>query len=316
MFIIPFYINEGKGEVVMELKELEHFIAVVDYGSFSKAAANIYVSQPTLSKSIKKLESKLKVKLFERSTRKLILTDAGNLVYKQANKILGAANELTTLLDDLMNTPSGDIKIGIPPLIGTLFFPKIAGEFGRFNPEVNLQLFEHGAKKIEYLVEDGQVDVGIVVLPVSNTKFNVLPFIQEQFMLFTNKNHPLANKEIIKLQDLAQEDFILFTREFSLHGLIIQQCEKVAGFYPSISYESSQWDLIAELVIAQLGVTLLPKSIYTKMDKSTINMIPIQSPPIWRLGIITKKDRYLSFAVRSLLHFLTGEFSINDNTDR
>lgn len=292
----------------MELTELRHFIAVVNYGSFTKAATNIYVSQPTLSRSIKKLEQKLKVELFERSTRKLILTDAGLLVYEQANKILTATSELYTLIDDLMNIPSGEIKIGVPPLIGTLFFPRIAVNFDRVNPNISLKLIEHGAKKIEYLVEDGQVDVGIVVLPVNNSKFNILPFIQDEFMLFTSKNHSLANKKIVKLQDLENENFILFTREFSLHWLVINQCEKVAGFNPTISYQSSQWDLITELVGAQLGITLLPKSIYSKMDKKEISMIPIESPPLWELGVITKKDSYLSFAVRSLIRYLSEEF--------
>ncbi|MEI3613071.1 LysR family transcriptional regulator [Pseudogracilibacillus sp. SO30301A] len=292
----------------MELTELRHFIAVVNYGSFTKAATNIYVSQPTLSRSIKKLEQKLKVELFERSTRKLILTDTGLLVYEQANKILAATSELYTLLDDLMNIPSGEIKIGVPPLIGTLFFPRIAVNFDRVNPTISLKLIEHGAKKIEYLVEDGQVDVGIVVLPVNNSKFNILPFIQDEFMLFTSKKHSLANKKIVQLQDLENENFILFTREFSLHWLVINQCETVAGFNPTISYQSSQWDLITELVAAQLGITLLPKSIYSKMDKNEISMIPIESPPLWELGVITKKESYLSFAVRSLIRYLSEEF--------
>src|SRR5690625_3268159 len=105
---------------IMELRELEHFIAVVHYDGFSNAAKNIYVSQSTLSKSIKKLEDTLRVVLFERSTRKLELTDAGMLVYNNALKIIHATEELKTSLDDLMHVPSGEIKIGIPPLIGTL----------------------------------------------------------------------------------------------------------------------------------------------------------------------------------------------------
>ena len=295
--------NRNKWVITLEMKELVYFIAVVNYGSFTKAAENIYISQPTLSKSIKKLETELKVVLFERSTRKLMLTDAGEIVYKQANKIVGAANELTTLLDDVMNLPSGEIKIGIPPLIGTLFFPEIAKGFGELYSEVSLKLIELGAKRIEHLVEEGQVDVGIVVLPTDKNKFNTLPFIKEEFMIFTSIKHSLAENEVIKLQQLKEENFILFNREFALHELIIQQCQK-AGFHPNIAYESSQWDLIAELVIAQLGITLLPKSIYAKMDKKAIKMIPLESPPLWELGIITKKDSYLSFAVRALLRFL------------
>lgn len=294
----------------MELKDLRYFLEVVHYRSFTKAAINTYISQPTLSKSIKKLETDLNVELFERSTRKLKLTDAGELVYKQALKILGATNELHTLLDDLMNLPTGKIKIGIPPLIGTLFFPTIAQKFGREHAQVSLELIELGAKRIENLVDEGQVDVGIVVHPTDYSKFEVQPFIKEEFMLFTHPTHPFSNEKSVKLEQLEHESFILFNQEFALHHLIIQHCQN-AGFMPEIAHLSSQWDLIAELVIAQLGVTLLPKSIYSKMDQSLINMIPLEKPPMWELLVITKKDRYQSFAMRALLKFLTKEFPNN-----
>jgi DNA-binding transcriptional LysR family regulator len=281
---------------------------IVNNGSFTKAAKNNFVSQPTLSKSVKKLETKLKIELFDRSTRSLILTDAGKLVYSQANKIRRATNELNELLDDLMHTPSGEIKIGIPPLIGTLFFPEIAKHFGKQYPQISLQLFEHGSKLVENLVEDGQIDMGIVVLPVNKNKFNTLPFFKNEFKLFASCKHSLANQQIVKVADLKKENFILFNQEFSLHELVIQQCEQ-AGFYPNIAYESSQWDLITELIDAQVGVTLFPQAIYSKMNQNSIRTVSLESPPLWELGIITKKDRYLSFAMRSLLQFLKEQFS-------
>jgi len=287
----------------MKLRELHHFIAIVEHGNFSKAAANIYVSQPTLSKSIKKLEEDLQVHLFRRSTRNLQLTDAGQIVYQQALKINGLIDELAAKLDNLTHSPSGEIKIGIPPVIGTLFFPDIAANFGKLYPNVTLQLIEHGAKKIERFIDEGSVDVGLVVLPTNQQLFEITPFIEEEFYLFTSPNHPLAQEEIVTVTQLKKEKFIVFNQDFALHKLIIHYCEQ-AGFEPTIAYESSQWDLITELVRADLGITLLPKSIHTKMVHGTTKMIPLQQPPMWKLGVITKKDRYQSFAVRALLQFL------------
>lgn len=295
----------------MELTELKYFTAVVDYGSFSKAASHIFVSQPTLSRTIQNLEKKLKVQLFERSTRTLILTDAGKLVYEQAKKIIEATNEIHTLLDDLMDRPSGEIKIGIPPLIGTLFFPIIAKKFGTLYPDVSLRLVEYGAKRIEHLINENEIDVGIVVLPTNTKKFDILPILKEEFMVFTSINHPLANRKSIELNELAQENFILFTPEFSLHNLIIEQC-KMAGFYPNIVYESSQWDLITELVHADLGITLFPKTIFSKMNPEEMKAIPLQKPFLWELGVIKKKNQYVSFALRTLLQFLKEEFPLED----
>ncbi|PMC37941.1 LysR family transcriptional regulator [Bacillus sp. UMB0899] len=291
----------------MELKDLRYFTEVANYGSFTKAAAGTYISQPTLSKSIKKLEAELKVELFERSTRTLKLTDAGEIVFRQASKILGATDELSILLDDLMNLPTGKIKIGIPPLIGTLFFPEIAKQFNYHYPEVNVELIELGAKRIEHLVDEGVVDVGIIVFPTDTSKFDITPFIKEEFMLYTSTKHHLAEMEEVSIKLLADEHFILFNREFALHELVIKECQK-AGFQPNISYESSQWDLIAELVGEELGITLMPKSIYRKMDHRNIRMIKLTSPPMWELGFITKKDRYQSFAVRTLLEYISTKY--------
>lgn len=293
--------------ITLELKDLRYFTEVAQYGSFTKAAESAYISQPTLSKSIKKLETELKVELFERSTRSLKLTDAGEIIFKQATKILGATDELSILLDDLINLPTGKIKIGIPPLIGTLFFPAIAKKFKLSYPEVELELIELGAKRIEHLVDEGHVDVGIIVFPTDHSKFEINPFIKEEFMLYTSTQHRLAESKEVTISQLAEEHFILFNREFALHKLIINECQK-AGFQPNIAYESSQWDLITELVGAELGITLLPRSIYRKMDHHYIKMIPLLSPPMWELGFITKKDRYQSFAVRALLKFVSEEF--------
>ncbi len=295
----------------MELKELSHFIEVVRYGGFSRAAENIYVSQPTLSKSIKKLELTLNVELFERSTRKLILTDAGSIVYEQAQEILGKTDELTMLLNDLALVPKGKIHFGVPPLIGALFFPEIARSFTVFNPEIKLELVEHGARKIESLIDEGKVDIGIVVLPTVNDKFNIFPFKKEVFEVFLHANHPLAKKEKLTLTELKNEDFILFNPEFTLHDLIIRHCQN-AGFEPNIAYESSQWDLITELVNNELGITILPQSVYSKMNKNKVKMIPLENPPIWELNIITKKNSYHGFAVKELMNFLIKDYEINN----
>jgi DNA-binding transcriptional LysR family regulator len=292
----------------MELRDLKSFIEVANYKSFSKAAAHSYLSQPALSKAVKKLEEELHVELFERSRRELKLTDAGKIVYQQAVKALLPLSELTTLLDELMNIEVGEIKMGIPPLIGTLFFPSIARNFNELYPKVSLELVELGAKRIGDLVEEGQIDLGIIVLPSDQTKFNVTPFIKDEFVLFVHKDHYLAHQNTVHLNQLKNESFILFSHEFTLHDYIRQACID-AGFTPIVSYRSSQWDLIIELVASQLGITILPKSIYYKQNNPNIKIIPLtESALVWELGIITKKDSYHSFALRELLKLLAKGF--------
>ncbi|MEH7492154.1 LysR family transcriptional regulator [Neobacillus niacini] len=285
----------------MELRDLKSFIEVVIHQSFTKAAANSYLSQPSFSKAVKKLEEELEVELFDRSTRHLRLTDAGQIVYEQAQKALESLNEITILLDDLKNIVSGEIRIGIPPLIGTLLFPNIATRIQGEYPNVSLHLVERGAKLIGQLVENGQVDLGIIVLPADTSKFNVQPFITDEFVLYVHKKHPLAKRSSIEISELKEEKFILFSDEFTLHDFIKNVCIE-AGFIPEVSYQSSQWDLIIELVSSEFGVTLLPKSIYSKQNNPNVQIIPLAAPTLlWKLGIITKKDAYHSFALREVL---------------
>ena len=289
-----------KGFVPMEFKNIKAFIEVANHMSFTKAAEHSYLSQPSLSKAVKKLEEEFNVLLFNRSTRQLSLTDAGEIVYKQGKEALSSLSQLPSLLDELIGAASGDIKIGMPPLIGTLFFPQIAREFDNRYPNVNIELCELGAKVIEDLVEDGKIDAGIIVLPTDDTVFNILPFISDEFVLFINSDHSLANRGAVAISELKDEKLILFSKSFALHNYIINAC-KDAGFNPIISYESSQWDLIIELVALKLGVTLLPKSIFEKQSNANIKMIPLQTPLLWNLGIITKKDTYHSFALKKFI---------------
>lgn len=284
----------------MELKDLYVFLKVVQQGSFTKAAEEMYVSQPTLSKSLKSLEKELQVKLLERSTKSLALTDAGSIVYSQSMKIFQLVDELEVLLSDLKKVEFGEVKVGIPPLIGTLFFSKIATKFNTVYPNVTLQLTELGAKRIGELVEEGIVHVGFVVLPIDEQKFDTKVFIEDEFVLFVSDDHFFADRKIISIEELKEESFILFNRDFTLHDRVIDACN-TAGFNPFIAFESSQWDVIIELVAANLGVTLLPRAIYTKQSNPKIKIVKLSERMEWKVGVITKRNAYIPYAVQKFL---------------
>ncbi|MCJ7988853.1 LysR family transcriptional regulator [Priestia sp. OVS21] len=138
-------------EFHMEIRDLEYFIEVANHKNFTKAALQVHLSQTALSKAVKKVENELGFELLDRSTRELKLTDAGEVVYHQATKALSVLKDMPHLLGDLMNLQTGQIKMGVPPLIGTLFFPKIAKAFNVQYPKVSLELIEFGAKKLKHL---------------------------------------------------------------------------------------------------------------------------------------------------------------------
>src|SRR5699024_2987538 len=133
------------------------------------------------------------------------------------------------------------------------------------------------------------------------TVFHTYPFITDEFVLYVHRDHPLARQHTVALSGLQDEKFILFSEDFSLHTYMIDACRE-AGFNPAVAYESSQWDLIIELVAAELGLSLLHKAIFKKQSNLQINMIPLETPAlIWNLGVITKKDAYHSFALKKFV---------------
>ncbi|ASR45430.1 LysR family transcriptional regulator [Paenibacillus kribbensis] len=292
--------EEGAG---LDIRHLQYFLEVARLRSFTKAAQSMFITQPTISKTIKSLEDELGVTLFDRIGKRIELTDAGKVIELQAQAIVKSFQSLSSELSDLMNLKKGHIRIGLPPMVGSSFFPSVIGEFHKAYPDVTIQLFEDGAKKVERDVGAGVLDIGVIVLPASEDMFETFLFVEEKLNLLVHPTHALAECKEVPLSALAEEAFVLFREDFTLHDRIIAECVR-AGFQPRVVYESSQWDLISEMVAANLGIALLPEAICRDLDSERLRILPLVDPVIpWHLGMIWQKDRYLSFAAREWISF-------------
>ncbi|WP_436955651.1 LysR family transcriptional regulator [Staphylococcus sp. AS1337] len=288
----------------MEIRQFNYFMTVAKLGSFTKASQQLHVSQPALSKTIKAFESELNVELLDRSDRQVKLTDSGEIVYNHGLKIFDTLSSLTSNLEDNSSLKSGNIKIGLPSLIGIMFFPSMIKGFSSAYPHLTTELIEEGTHKVIRLVDEGEIDCGIVMLPVDETKFDVFQLTADKLMLYLQKSHPLAQCSEVALTDIKNEPTILFTEDFTMHDRIIQECNN-SGFKPNIAYQSAQWDFIKDMVENNLGVTFFPESLKRKIDYDKITAVPITEPYIyWEVGLIVKKDRYRSHATRALIDYI------------
>ncbi|MCA0171886.1 LysR family transcriptional regulator [Bacillus sp. RAR_GA_16] len=285
----------------MEIRHLEYFSEVARQLSFTKAAATLHVSQPSISKAIKNLETELGIPLFYRS-KQLELTDAGKAVLVNAQHVLRACKNLTAELSDITELKKGEIKIGVPPIIGAAFFSKIISQFKSLYPTVEILLTEVGSKMIKQGVDDGSLDIGLICnTPLRNSSFEAVQVIKDPLMLIVHHEHPLAKDDEITLADLASESFIMYRDDFTLYDRILDECAK-NDFYPNIVCQSSQKDFMIEMVEAKLGIALLPSKIARSIKNDSIKAIPlIQSNINLELGMIWKKDKYLSFAVKKFI---------------
>ncbi|MCU6709176.1 LysR family transcriptional regulator [Paenibacillus sp. J5C_2022] len=293
----------------MDLRQLSYFLEVAEHESFSKASRAIHLSQPTLSKMVKGLEEELGVVLFNRSTRSVMLTEAGKVVQHHAQAVMNAAHNLQTAVADLTQLKAGKFTLGLPPVIGASFFPKVITEFRNRHPMITIQLVEEGGKRIEQLLQEGRLDLGVVVLPVDDALFEIVPIVKRQLKLVVPIQHHLALGQEVKLGDLRDESFILFRHEFNLHDRVKEACIQ-EGFEPQVAYESSQWDFIYELICANQGISLLPETICAKFDTQKVRVLNGVEPSIhWNLGIVWKKDGYLSHAARGWVEYVKEVFS-------
>jgi DNA-binding transcriptional LysR family regulator len=298
----------------LDIKHLQYFIEVSKFNSFSRAANHLFITQPTISKMIKNLETELGVSLFDRSRKQLVLTDAGLIILEQAKLIDKAFNNLETELDNLTGLKKGHIRVGLPPIFDAHHFLKIVSLFHEKYPGITFQLVEDGSKKIEEDVGNNLLDVGIIVLPTKNDIFNHFPFMEEDLKLILHPSHPLAEREEVQLTELANESFILFNKDFVLNDRIIQACN-AAGFNPHIISESSQQSFIEEMVAFKLGISLLPESICHNLNKN-VKSVQVVNPSIsWNLAFIWGKNQYFSYAAKEWLQFTKERITkgIQDN---
>jgi len=295
----------------VDIIHLVYFTEVARQESFTKASEVLYVSQSTISKLIKNLENELGVSLFHRAPKKIILTDAGVLLFDKAIIILDTLNSINTELYNLAGTPRGHLKIGIPPMVQTLFSKAIA-EFNSLYPQITIDLAEDGCRKVEQQIHDGTLDVGIVVLPTRDTvDLETVPFLKDPLMLIVHAHHPLATKSIVDMGELSEESFVLYRDDFALRDHILDKCKEI-GFTPRVVCETAQWDFIVDIVASKLAIAFLPQTLCTKLDMELVRYLPLKNEiKPWHLAIAWKKNTYLSYATRAWLEYSFKLFGLS-----
>jgi DNA-binding transcriptional LysR family regulator len=287
----------------LELRQLKLFIEVVRQKSITKAAENMHISQPAISKTIMSLEEELGMTLIVRTNKTSDMTDAGKVVLEYALKMIALQDEMVTTLNDMTNLTRGQIDIGLPPFIGSLFFPRVMAKFHHAYPNIELNITEYGGARVVKSVEEGEFELGVAVLPLDEQLFNVYPIVEEEMKLLVYKDHHLAGRDEVDIGELKDEEFIFYHEEFALNQMMRNHFI-AAGFEPKILFKSSQWDLMTEMVAANLGVTILPQSICNRAFNPDIRIIDLKQDILWRLAVLTKKGRYISNAGRTFIDFI------------
>lgn len=298
----------------MELRALRYFVEVVRQQSFTLAAETLSVTQPTISKMVKSLEEEIGTPLLLREGRQLVLTDAGRIVAQRGQDVLAAHAQLRAELNDLESLGRGELRIGIPPMGGTLFTPAIAAFRQRY-PKIELKLFEHGSRAIEAALLEGDLELGAVLLPVDEAVFGLLPVSHHRLWLVAPAQSRWRGASSVPLAKLADESFVFYGESLALNDIVLRACRD-AGFSPSIVGRSGHWDFITALVGAGMGVALLPEPYCRPLDPERYTLVPVVEPEIaWEMAIAWRKDGYLSHAARAWLDVARAALPGDDAPD-
>jgi len=292
----------------MEIRHLEVFLEVARQKSFSKAANELHISQPAISRAIKELEQHLAVPLFYRNTKYVELTDVGQTILEEAGQTVNSLRNMKAIARGGPRALSGKVRLGIPPITGLTTFARFFGPFKQEYPHITLQLLEGGSKKIEAGLLDESLDVGIICIPAANMEqYEIAYQVQEPLQLIVHAQHPLAGQEAVAFADLAEEKFVMYSVDFSLRDHIFACCGQ-AGFQPEVVCETMQLDLMVQMAAEQFGVALLPATICQRLDPGSVVAVPLTNNSLTlELGMAWKKRRYLSLATQTWLNFVAAQ---------
>lgn len=290
---------------MMDIRTLRYFVEVVRQQSFTRAAEALFVTQPTISKMLSNLESELNNPLLIRNGRRLILTDIGQAVYQHAQIILAQFNQLEEQINDINQLKSGVLRLGIPPMVGTMVADAI-GLYRSQYPKVSMKISEFGGVRIEKAVRQGELDVAITALPLeSEDDFTVIPLFNHPLRVLVAKQAPWLGHQPLDFEALAQHDLVIYNEDFSLSRMLMKHFND-HGLTPRIAVRSGQWDFLAAMVEKKIGIAILPEPICQRLKNDRLMWLPLNSELTWRLGIIWRKTGYLSQATQAWVNCCQG----------
>lgn len=270
----------------MNLRDLKYIVNTAKEGNFAKAAKASFISQPTLSMQIKKLEEELGVQIFERENKKFLITKVGKEIIKKAENILQQAEEIKILAKNSLDPYAGELTIGAFPTLAPYFLPNAVRKISKEFPRLKLILIEDKTAQLIAKLKNGELDAALIAMPISENEFEGIKIFEEEFLLAVPKNHPFTKKKIIKQKDLEGEKLILLEDGHCFRDQALEVCAKIGA--GEQTFRATSLETLKQMVIAGSGITLIPE-IATKKE-SGIVYIAIEKAPKRVIGFYFRKS--------------------------
>jgi LysR family transcriptional regulator, hydrogen peroxide-inducible genes activator len=298
----------------MEIHQLRYFVAVADEGSFSRAAAKVRVAQPSLSQQIRKLEAEVGQPLFDRLPRSVVLTEAGRCLLDYARQILASIGDARRCVDELKGKIAGDVAVGAIPTIAPYVLPELVVTFQKHYPDVTLHIVEDVTEGISRRVEGGELDVALASTCQRSPTLRVELLGKEPLLGLVPKDHPLAKKTLIEFDDLKSQRFLLLHEMHCLSQQVHHLLES-RRLRPEIALAGSQLSTIANMVAAEIGVSIVPQMMVQHYPIPGCVSLPFAPPvPERELSVLYNPLRFQSKAAAAFRQEATAALSSPDSS--
>jgi LysR family hydrogen peroxide-inducible transcriptional activator len=288
----------------MEMHQLRYFAAVARTGSFSRAAEQCHVSQPSLSQQIQKLERSLGQRLFDRLGRRATLTDAGRLLLERAEAILETVDDAQRRLRNADEHQGGTLSVGAIPTIAPYLLPLIVPGFLKKSPQVELTIQEDVTQHLLEAIVAGELDLAIVALPINDPRVQSEALFTEPLLLAVARKHRLAKRRRITLDDFRSERFILLNDMHCLADQVLSFCN-AHECQPWIACRGEQITTVQSMIAMDQGVSLLPDMARrVDHDKRRVYRQIADHKPQRTVGVIWRQRRYHSPSAERFLERL------------
>ncbi|MCW8827718.1 MAG: DNA-binding transcriptional regulator OxyR [Gammaproteobacteria bacterium] len=288
--------------MAINLRDLEYLVAVDEEHHFHRAAERCYVSQPTLSGQLKKLEERLGVTLVERSTRQVVMTDVGRAVSAQARRVLSAARGIEEIAQSFHDPMAGELQVGLIPTLAPYLLPQIMPAVKKRFPDLKLWLHEQQTAVLLERLHKAELDLLLLALPVASNKFVERDLFCEPFWLALPKSDPLARSRQARLSDLNSRELMLLEEGHCLREHALDVC-LTAGASEYASFHATSLETLRHMVGEGMGITLMPQlSLPRRLTKSDpVQYLPFPEPqPSRRIGMLYRKGSYREEAFLAL----------------
>jgi LysR family hydrogen peroxide-inducible transcriptional activator len=286
----------------LKLKDLRYLVAVADTRHFGQAAARCFVSQPTLSAQLKKLEAYLGVQLIERQPRKVALTEAGIQVVARARRIIEASEEIVALTQQQKDPLTGRLRIALLPTIGPYLLPLVASRIRKKLPRLDLFLYEYQTGPMLEHLQAGDIDVGILALPVPADGMQQRELYDEPFVLAAPDQHALSKRQSIKPADLDDQTLLLLEDGHCLRDQALAVCARTSA-HERQDFRATSLETLRQMVASGGGITLLPQLASRGAYGSArgVSIVPFARPaPSRHIGALWRRSSARNGAINAV----------------